>query len=136
MATMVKPRVAAERAEGVAEILQEDVEPGKAAGFALLLSCLLDAAEANEGATAGFVGRHAVADVFFDGEIDVGLELGVEVGVALLACGRRTRMRLKASRRFPLEVSFGGHGEDAAHDHRETIPVGGVLRPLLAAGCG
>ena len=29
-------------------------------------------------------GGHAVADVFFDGEIDVALEFGVEVGVALL----------------------------------------------------
>ena len=75
--------VAAEGAEGVAEILKKDVEPGEAAGFALLLLCLLDAAEADEGAATGFFGRHAVADIFFDCEIDVTLEFGFEVGVAL-----------------------------------------------------
>jgi hypothetical protein len=64
--------------------LQEDVEPREAAGATLLLPCLLDAAETNEGAATGFVGRHAVADVFFDGEVEVALKFGVEVGIALL----------------------------------------------------
>ena len=76
--------VATKGAEGVAEVLKKDVEPGEAAGFALMFFCLLDAAETDEGAAAGFFGGHAVADVFFDGEIDVALEFGVEVGVALL----------------------------------------------------
>jgi hypothetical protein len=49
-----------------------------------MLFGLLDSADADEGAAAGFFRGHAVADVFFDGEIDVALKLGVEVGVALL----------------------------------------------------
>ena len=48
--------VATECAEGVAKVLQEDVERGEAARCALLLARLLDAAEADEGETAGFLG--------------------------------------------------------------------------------
>jgi len=75
--------VAAEGAEGVAEVLEEDVEPGEAAGFALVFFCLLDSAETDEGAAAGLFGGYSVAYVFFDGEVDVALEFGVQVGVAL-----------------------------------------------------
>ncbi len=81
---MAKPESRRRVRSGVAEILHEDVEPGEAAGFAMLFLCLLDTAETDEGAAAGFFGRHALADVFFDGEIDVALKFGVEVGVALL----------------------------------------------------
>ena len=76
--------IAIEGADGVAEILEENIERGKAAGLTLPLAGLLDAAEADEGAAAGFLRRHALVDVFFYGEVDVGLEFGVEVGVALL----------------------------------------------------
>ena len=136
MAMTGEAGVAAEGAERVAEILQQDVEPGEAAGGALLLVRLLDTAEADEGATARFVGRHAVADVFFDGEIDVALEFGFEVGVALLLVeeGQDAVRRLRGG--LPSDASFGGHGEDAAHDHREAMPVGGVFGPLLAAALG
>src|ERR1700751_657348 len=49
--------VAAQSAEGVANVLQEDVERGEAARCALLLARLFDAAEADEGQTAGLPGR-------------------------------------------------------------------------------
>jgi hypothetical protein len=45
--------------------------------------CLLDSAETDEGTATGFFGGHALAYVFFDGEIEVALEFGFEVGVAL-----------------------------------------------------
>ena len=66
------------------KVLEEDVQPREAAGFALVLFCLLDAAETDEGAAAGFFGRHSVADVFVDGEIEMRLKFCVEVGVELL----------------------------------------------------
>ncbi len=74
--------VAAQGAEGVAKILQEDVERGEAARGALLLARLLDAAEADEGQTAGFLGRKAAPEILFDGEVEVRGEFLLEVGVA------------------------------------------------------
>ena len=50
-----------------------------------MFSGLLDAAEAKESLTAGFGEGHAALDIFVDGEIDMGRELGVEVGVAMTA---------------------------------------------------
>ena len=48
-----------------------------------MFACLLDAAEANHGLTA----RHCVGqtplNAFFDCKVDVGRELGIEVGIAL-----------------------------------------------------
>jgi hypothetical protein len=107
-----KDAIAIEGADRVAKILEEDVEPRKAAGSALLLACLLDAAETDEGAAAGFVGRHSLADVFFHGEVDVGLELGFEIGVAVL---------------------FAEEGEDSVHGFVEihwTSPRGAMVRTL------
>ena len=75
--------VAAEGAEGEAEVLEEDVEPGQAAGGALVFAGLLDSAEADEGAAAGFFFGHAEGEIFFGGQVEVGGDFGFEVGVVL-----------------------------------------------------
>ncbi len=63
--------VAAKGAHGEAEVLQEDVEPGKAASGALGFARLLDVAKAEEGRTAGFPRGEAAGDVLFDGEFQM-----------------------------------------------------------------
>ena len=71
---------AAELARGEAEILKKIFEEREGAGFALRLASVFDAAEMEDGLTAGFGGRHAGAEIVFDVEIEVGGEFGVEVG--------------------------------------------------------
>jgi hypothetical protein len=102
----------------------------------LLLASLLDAAEADESAAAGLVGRHAFADVFFYGKVDVGLEFCFEVGVSLLLMEEGEDAVHSFAGGCHLGVSFGSHGEDSAHDSGEPVPVGGVFRPLPAACAG
>ena len=46
------------------------------------------------------------------------------------ACGPDAR------RSALIEFSFGGHGEDADHHVRQSLPVGGVFLKLLAAAAG
>jgi hypothetical protein len=75
--------VAAKGAHGEAEVLQEDVEPGKAASGALGFARLLDVTKAEEGRTAGFPRGEAAGDVLFDGEFQVKRQLGLEVGILL-----------------------------------------------------
>ena len=50
----------------------------------MLLFRLLEAAEADHGLAAGFLRRHAAAEVFVDGEVEVRSELGVEFSVKRL----------------------------------------------------
>ncbi len=76
--------VAAQAAKSVAEVLKQNVEPGQAARLAVVFASLLDAAEADEGLAAGFFGRHAALDVFFDGEFEMRGHLGVELTVERL----------------------------------------------------
>jgi hypothetical protein len=61
-----KAAVVKKRAEGVTDVLQKDVEGGQAAGFAVGLRGLRDAAETDECLAASFAGRHAALDVFLD----------------------------------------------------------------------
>jgi hypothetical protein len=61
--------------------LKEDVEPREPAGGALVFAGLLDSAETDQGATAGFFRRHALFQVFFDSEIEMGCDFGFKVGV-------------------------------------------------------
>ena len=99
-----KAGVAAKGAEGVAEVLKKDVKPGETAGFALMLLCLLDAAEADEGATTSLFGDMPWL-IFCSMARSSDSGIRQEVRVALLPW-KKERMRLNASRRLPLEVSF------------------------------
>lgn len=83
--------VAAEGAEGVAQVLGEFVEEWESARVAMLLLGLLGSAEADERVAAGFFGRHAALDIFFDCELKVSGYFGVEVGVELLAVKKRAQ---------------------------------------------
>jgi hypothetical protein len=75
---------AGEGAECEFEILEEGVESGDAAGFALEFFGLGDGAEAEEGLAAGFGGVHAGAEVVGDGGVEVEGDFGFEFGVQLL----------------------------------------------------
>jgi hypothetical protein len=74
-----------EETEREANVLQESFEHGKTPSVAVILCGLLCAAELDEGAAASFFGRHADAEVFFDGEVEVVGDFGGEVAVELVA---------------------------------------------------
>ena len=73
--------VAAQGAEGEAQVLAQQVERRQAAGFAMLLHGAGDTAEADERRAARLFGRHAEAKIVLDGGVEVGGDLGVEVAI-------------------------------------------------------
>ncbi len=64
-----KARIAAQRAEGVLQVLQQNVECHESSRFAMFLSCLFDTADADQRQAAGFFGRQSALKIFFDGEV-------------------------------------------------------------------
>jgi hypothetical protein len=66
-------------------VLQKGINPGKSALLALGLSCLLCAAETEEGLAAGFLGCQPGADPVVGMECDVRFEFGREVVVGTAA---------------------------------------------------
>ena len=77
--------IAAKGAQRVFQVLGKNVEIHKATCLPLLFSCLLNAAECEDGATASLFWRHAALDVVFDGEVDVGSQLGIEFFIKAFA---------------------------------------------------
>ena len=81
----------AQHAKGEAQILEQCVEEGQGAGFAVFFSGLLCSAEAEEGLAAGLGGSEAALEIFFDGEFEVGGHFGVEFAVELCAAEKEWR---------------------------------------------
>src|ERR1700677_943458 len=81
-----EPPVAAKSADGVAEILEENVESHNSSRFALLVFRQVNAAKANQRLAAGFKRGKAALDVLRSRHLDVrgdlGFELCVEWGLA------------------------------------------------------
>lgn len=82
--------VTAQRAEGVLQILQNDIELDEAAHFAVLFLCLLDPTEADQCLTAGLFRRQTAAQVFFDCQFEMYSEFGFEFRVPLFFMEERT----------------------------------------------
>ncbi len=78
MATVVKPGSRPRVRSVYFRSWRKNVEIHKATCLPLLFSCLLNAAECEDGAAASLFWRHAALDVVFDGEVDVGSQLGIE----------------------------------------------------------
>ncbi len=75
----------AQLAQAVAQVHCCGFEKGKAALAAVGFLCLGDAAEAAQGCSAGLTAGQAAPHVLFDGQVEMGAQLFVQVGVEALA---------------------------------------------------
>src|SRR5439155_1246163 len=94
VASQIESNVPAQRRnaeKGVLERLEQCVEEGQGAGFAVFFSGLLCSAEAEQGLAAGLGGSEAALEIFFDGEFEVGGHFGVEFAVELCAAEKEWR---------------------------------------------
>ena len=74
-----KATVAAQRAQRVPQVLQQDIERRQAARFAMPLLGLRNAAEARQSLAAGFPRREAAPQILFDREFEVCGHLRIEL---------------------------------------------------------
>ena len=72
-----------QRAKGEAQVVEQAVEEGETAGFAIALPGLFEAPEVEERLAAGLLGAHAPSEVSFEGHLQVRTQLGVEVVIEL-----------------------------------------------------
>jgi len=96
MAMAAKARSRQRVAEGVTNVAEKRVEERKTAGFAMCFLRLLRTAEADASLALGFLRRHSVSNILFDGELEMRRHLFGEILVERLLA----REGLETEQRF------------------------------------
>src|SRR5579883_513191 len=132
-----KSRTLAERAKGVAEVLEKGIKPGQPAEFPIDFLELCGATEANPRGADGLFMAHATAKIFFCEQIEMAFELAFE----FLVHKARREPSANAGGESEDRVEHGGlsllsNAKHPADDTGNALPIARLGRELLAAGLG
>jgi hypothetical protein len=84
-----KPPVPTARPKGVTQILQQDIQGWQSSRVSMLLLGLACSAESKQRLSAGLLGRQAAPEIFFDGQIQMSLNFGIDLTIHLIGSENR-----------------------------------------------